>query len=85
MNDTQTGAGCSAKSSCGGFNYCFWAKVIIAIPAIPLIGAVVASFYTDPSWQFTMASYSGAVVVILSQYIDRLPALSQKFGKAAKE
>jgi hypothetical protein len=80
MNDNnQTGAGCS--TSCSGFNYCFWAKIIVAIPAIPLIGVTIASHFSEPAWQFTMASYSGAVVVILAQYIDRLPSLSKKFGK----
>ena len=82
MGDTQNNAGCSASGACKGFNYCFWAKMIVAIPAIPLIGVTVASFYEDPSWQFTMASYSGAVVVIIAQYLDRMPALSKKFGKS---
>ena len=81
MNDNENKTGCSAKGACSGFNYCFWAKVIIAIPAIPLIGVTIASHFSEPAWQFTMASYSGAVVVILSQYIDHIPALSRMFGK----
>ena len=81
MNDNEKAAGCSTSGACAGFNYCFWAKMIVAIPAIPLVGVVVASYFNEPAWQFTMASYTGAVMVILAQYIDRLPVFSRMFKK----
>ena len=79
MNDNEKPGSCSTRGMCSGFNYCFWAKMIVAIPAVPLIGVTVASFFSEPAWQFTMASYSGAVVVILAQYIDRMPLFSRMF------
>ncbi|MFM9889864.1 MAG: hypothetical protein ACKVOE_04350 [Rickettsiales bacterium] len=65
-----------ANSTCGKFNYCLVAKTIVAIAAIPMIGAVVAGFFTNPAWQFTMATYSGALVVLVAQRIDRMKAFS---------
>lgn len=62
---------------CASFNYCLVAKIIVAIAAIPMIGAIAASFFSDPEWQFTIATYAGAAVVLIAQKIDRIPALTR--------
>ncbi len=67
------GKGCST-----GFNYAFIAKALIAIPAIPLVGAFVASFSQDPAWQITNAAYTGAVILWLVGKLDTIECLSKK-------
>lgn len=66
-----------STSICKGFNYCLVAKIIVAIPAVPMIAAVVASFFSTPLWQFTVAAYSGAAIILVAQKIDRIPALTR--------
>ena len=73
MGDTTS---CST-AICKGFNYCLVAKIVVAIPAIPMIAAVAASFFSDPVWQFTMAAYSGALVILIAQKIDRMQAFAR--------
>lgn len=63
-----------------GFNYCFWAKLLVAIPAIPLLGVIVSTFFTDPDWKLTAVAYSGALAVILANRIDRIPYLQRTFN-----
>ncbi|MFO1241990.1 MAG: hypothetical protein U1E36_02135 [Rickettsiales bacterium] len=68
---------CTLKSCT--VNYCFIAKLLVAIPAIPMLAAIAASFSDDPVWQITLVAYAGAVAVWLAQKIDQIPYLTQKF------
>jgi|GEM_PF-2398188 len=70
---------CSLKACSGKINYCFIAKLLVALPAIPLLGVFAASFYEDPAWKFAAASYAGAFAVWMAGLIDSVPALSRKF------
>lgn len=79
--DTDNATSCSMGKQCSGINYCFWAKLLVALPAVPLLGAVAASFFTAPAWQFAAASYAGAGAVWIASEIDRIPALRKKFKK----
>lgn len=66
----------TCSTGCGSFNYCLVAKIITASAAIPIIAAVAANFGSTAEWQFTIAAYSGAVVVLIAQKIDRLKSLA---------
>ena len=81
----MTNASTSCSADCHGFNYCLVAKSIVAIAALPMIAAIVASLFHSPVWQFTAAAYSAAVVVLVAQKIDRLPALSPLLFRAKKK
>lgn len=74
-----------AHAHCGGFNYCLVAKTIVALAAIPLIGALAASLFTATEWQFTAATYSGALVVLIAQRIDRMKAFSAMVVKRKRD
>jgi len=79
----DNGSTCTT-GSCAGFNYCLVAKAIVAVAAIPMIGAVAASFFSEPVWQFTVATYTGAAVVLIAQKIDRIPALTRMVVRRKK-
>lgn len=69
------------KQHCGlskDFNYCFWAKVLVGIPVLPLAAILVASqFETQAAMGFAAV---GTVIglIALSRWIDRIPALTKK-------
>ncbi len=70
------------KTSCGnckGFNYCFWAKLLVAIPAIPLVAFIAASLFIHPLLQILAAAVAVFGVVWAAVVIDRMPAFSRKF------
>lgn len=69
----------TCTSSCSAINYCFIAKLLVAIPAIPIFGVLLAQLSQDPDWQITLAAYAGALAVWLSQKIDQIPYLQQPF------
>ncbi len=60
------------------FNFCFWAKLLVAIPALPLIGLIAASFFTQPLWQLGAAALAVGAAVGAAVAIDRIPALAKK-------
>lgn len=68
--DTQRPCGVSS------FNFCFWAKLIVAIPAIPLIALTAASFFTDPAIQILAGGIAVFCSLWLAIFIDRLPLFS---------
>ena len=60
------------------FNYCFWAKLIVAIPAIPLIALIAATPFQDPVVQAISAVVSIVASLWLAFKIDRVPCLLRK-------
>lgn len=79
MEHTNTGE--KTRMVCGGFNYCLWSKLMVALLSLPLVGSLVASFFTEPVWQFAAASYAGGLMVWAAAKIDALPFLQRKFRK----
>jgi hypothetical protein len=80
MTDADTQQ-CRPEKDCGTFgkiNYCFWAKLLVAIPALPCIALIAAAFFTDPLAQQTAAVAAIIGTVCLAVWIDRLPALQKK-------
>src|SRR5947207_1718679 len=47
----QDKSGCPVKACLGKFDYCFWAKLMIAIPLLPFIALLAAMQFTDPKAQ----------------------------------
>jgi len=71
----QAKAGCPMS---GNFNFCFWAKFIVGIPALFIGGYVAAVQFTDPLMQ--SAAWIGMVMFMVwaAVKIDNLPALQKK-------
>ena len=65
---------CCSKSQ--GFNYCFWAKLLVAIPALPLLAVVVGLQFTNPSIQLAAAIGSVVFAVWLAIKVDRMKIFS---------
>jgi hypothetical protein len=74
-SDTKTTENKGCKS---GFNYCFWAKLIVAIPALPLTAIIAASFFTNPAMQFAAGAGAIALLIYLAIKIDQMPCLLRK-------
>ncbi len=67
----------SQKSSCvSAMNYCFWAKLLIAIPVLPLIAVMAARLFSNPVMQVVAAVVAVSAVLYLARKIDKLPMLS---------
>lgn len=62
------------------FNFCFWAKLIVAIPALPLLGYVAALPFTDPMAKVFIAASAITWAVYLARWIDRRPCLMKKIS-----
>ncbi len=73
MSHTDTKSACKS-----GFNYCFWAKLIVAIPALPLAAIIAASFFTSPAMQFAAGAGAVALLVYAAIKIDQMPCLLRK-------
>lgn len=74
-------APCAQKT---GFNYCFWAKVLVAIPLFPLVALIAASQFDNELAQCVAAVVAVVAAVAISRWIDRIPAL-QKIIKPRKD
>lgn len=59
------------------FNYCFWAKLIVAIPAIPLVAIAAASLFSDPLIKVLMGGAAALAAVSIAIWIDKQPCLSR--------
>jgi hypothetical protein len=57
-------------------NYCFWAKLLIAIPVLPLIAVMAARLFSNPVMQVVAAVVAVSAVLYLARKIDKLPMLS---------
>lgn len=61
-----------------GFNYCFWAKLIVGIPAVYIVVQVASSFFTSPLLQMWSGALAGIATVYAAIKIDKIPALQKK-------
>jgi hypothetical protein len=62
----------------GGFNYCRWAKTLVAIPALPLIAVLGASFFDSTGFRFLAGGTAVALAVLGAVWLDRIPFLMRK-------
>lgn len=59
-------------------DFCFWAKLLIAIPTLPLVAILAAGLFEDGTNQSLAAVIAVIGVVLLARWIDRIPALQKK-------
>lgn len=69
---------CSKKSCVTSFNFCFWAKLLVAIPAMPIIAMICAMPFSDGLSKIVAAVAGCGLAVYVAMWIDRQPALSRK-------
>jgi len=62
----------------GGFNYCKFAKSLVAIPALPIIAWIAASFFQNTAMQFIAALGAVATAIYGAIWLDRIPLLTKK-------
>lgn len=60
------------------FNYCLWAKGLVAIPALPLVAILAAWQFTAAAAQIAAAAVAVAAVICAAIWIDRLPCFLGK-------
>ena len=61
-----------------GFNYCRCAKLLIAIPAYPLIALTAASFFTTTAFQVIAGVGAMLLAYKIVVWLDRLPLFIRK-------
>lgn len=65
------------EKSCGS-SFCFWAKLLVAIPALPMVGYIVAMQFSDPNMRWLAFGSSMLVMVWLAMQVDKMPAMQKK-------
>ncbi len=66
-----------------GFNYCKWAKILVAIPAFPLIALSAASFFTTTPCRVVAGLGAVVLAYALAVWLDRVPLLMRKVRNVA--
>lgn len=61
-----------------GFDYCFWAKLMVAIPTLPMAALIAASYFEDEMSRGVAAVLAVIGIVALSRWVDRLPIFQKK-------
>ncbi|MGE0755320.1 MAG: hypothetical protein AB7L92_09220 [Alphaproteobacteria bacterium] len=59
-------------------NYCFWAKLLVAIPLYPIVAVTAALQFHDAVSQSIAAVVAVIVVTLIARWIDNIPALNKK-------
>ena len=78
--DTETKPNGCPLHSCS-FNYCFWAKLMVAIPALPLAAIVASSYFESPEHK-ALATVATVILLIYSAIkIDQMTVFSRKIVK----
>lgn len=72
-NDNKQCAHCSE-----GFNYCFFSKTLVVLPALSVVAFVPAMLFDNPILQVAgiIAAVTGTLYAAI--WLDRLPALKKK-------
>ncbi len=79
---TEQSANDSPKKSCGcSFNYCLVSKLIVAIPALPIVAMIAEMPFHNPILQVFAGSGAVIATVYLAIKIDEIPALQKKIVK----
>lgn len=66
------------KDACNGFNFCFWAKFIIGIPALAICGYVAALQFENSIMQSAAWIFTVMVLVWGALKVDKMPVLQKK-------
>lgn len=81
MKKHSSGTDANCTSCASGFNYCFWAKLLVAIPAIPMVVILAAAPFTQLFAQLIAGGLAAFVLVAGAVIIDRMPLFSGKVVK----
>lgn len=81
MSDNQP----AAKTGCESSPYCFWAKLLVGVPAIGIIVYFVAIQFHEPMLQILNGAVAGVFAVALAMKIEKLPLFSGTIGKGKDE
>lgn len=68
------------QKTCGthtGFDYCFWAKLLVAIPTLPFVGIMAAAQFESEMGRGLAAAVAVIAVVLLARWVDRVPAFQK--------
>lgn len=78
--DTFPGApgGASHKKE---FNYCFWAHIAVAIPALPLLALLAASPFTGLADQLLAALIACTAAIAAAVMVEHVPGLRCKIRR----
>lgn len=64
-----------------GFNYCFWGKLLVAVPAIGIIAIWAASFFENAPVQIAAGGVAAFIAMFVAAKIDQMPMFSGKICK----
>lgn len=72
------------KNTCGknGFNYCKWAKTIVAIPTLPIVALIAASFFSRPLVQAIAGLLAVIITIKGAIWLDNIQILQKKICKS---
>ena len=59
------------------FNFCFWAKCLVAIPALPLIGYIASLPFAESHLRWLVATIAVLLAVYGAITIERIAALQK--------
>ncbi len=65
----------SPASACKGFNYCFWAKMLVAIPLLPVIALLPSFFFASILLNVILGTAAVFAVLMFADWLDKHPAL----------
>ncbi len=75
-----------AKScSMGGFNYCFWSKFIVGVPALGIAGYTAAMQFSNPVMQPVAWVATVMFLVWAAIKVDNLPFMQKKVFEPKKK
>ena len=70
---------------CQGFNYCFWAKFIVGIPALGICGYIAAMQFSTPLLQSVAWIATVMFMVWAAITIDHMPMMQKKIMVCKKK
>lgn len=76
MDDSQN---TPAKPCCAraGFNYCFWAKFLVGVPALGIAGYTAAGLFSNPVLQPVAFVVTVMFLVWAAIKVDRMPVMQK--------
>lgn len=63
------------------FNYCFWAHIAVAIPALPILALLAASQFTGLADQLLAGGMACALAIAAAMLVDHIPGLRCKLRR----
>ena len=70
-----------ASSRLSTFNYCFWAKLLVAIPTLPIIVSITTAFVENSVAKTAIAALTVFILVYSAIKIDEIPMFAKKITK----